>query len=108
VRIQTVETAEVPLLEPSHAFFLRENLKLRLLSARIALLQRDQNVYGSDLAAAGQWLERFYDTNDPKLGHALSVVRELGELKIGVEVPDISASLNAVRDYKLTREKGTP
>ena len=105
VRIQTVDKPEVPLLEPAQAFFLRENLKLRLLSARIALLQRDEKTYRSDLQAARLWLERFYDTRDRNLAPALTALRQVSEVKIGIEVPDINASLSAVRDYKLTREK---
>ena len=105
VRIQTVDTPEVPLLDPSQVFFLRENLKLRLLSARIALLQRDEKTYRSDLQAARQWLERFYDTRDRNLAPALTALRQLAEVRIGIDAPDINASLSAVRDYKLTREK---
>ena len=107
VRIQTVDKPEVPLLEPSQAFFLRENLKLRLLSARVALLQRDEKTYRSDLQAARQWLERYYDTRDRNLAPALTALRQLGEVKIGISAPDINASMSAVRDYKLTREKAT-
>ena len=86
---------------------MRENLKLRLLSARIALLQRDEKTYRADLQSARKWLERFYDTRDPNLASTLSAMRQLSEVQIGVDVPDISASLNAVRDYKLTRETMT-
>ncbi|MCC6532204.1 MAG: uroporphyrinogen-III C-methyltransferase [Burkholderiales bacterium] len=105
VRIQTLDQAEVPLVDPGQAFFLRENLKLRLLSARIALLQRDAKSYRSDLQAARQWLERFYDTRDPNLAAALAMLRQLAETDVAIALPDINASLSAVRDYKLTREK---
>jgi hypothetical protein len=37
----------------------------------------------------------------------LSTIGQLTEVEIGVDLPDISASLNAVRDYKLTRETMT-
>ena len=107
VRIQTEDQPEVPLIEPTHAFFLRENLKLRLLSARIALLQRDEQTYRTDLQVAREWLERYYDTRDPKLVSILSGIGQLSEVQIGVDVPDINASLNAVRDYKLTHETTT-
>ncbi len=106
VRIQTVDRPEVPLVDPGQEFFLRENLKLRLLSARLALLQRDEKTYRSDLQAARQWVERFYETRDRNLATTLAGLRQLSEVDIGVDVPDISASLAAVRDYKLTREKG--
>jgi len=105
VRIQTVERADVPLLDPGQAFFLRENLKLRLLSARLALLQRDAKTYRQDLAFATGWLERFYDTGDRTTAAALNALRQLAQVDVAIEAPDISASLNAVRDYRLTRER---
>jgi uroporphyrin-3 C-methyltransferase len=105
VRIQTVDRPDLPLIDPGQEFFLRENLKLRLLSARIALLQRDGKTYRADLLAARQWVERFYDTRDRNLTATLTTLRQLSEVDIGIAVPDINASLNAVRAYKLTREK---
>ncbi len=106
VRIQSVERPEVPLVDPGQEFFLRENLELRLLSARMALLQRDGKSYRQDLRAALTWVERFYDTRSPALAGALGTLRQLAQVDVGIEVPDINASLNAVRDYKLTRERG--
>jgi uncharacterized protein HemX len=37
---------------------------------------------------------------------ALASLKQLAEIDVGIAVPDINASLNAVRDYKLTRDKG--
>jgi uroporphyrin-3 C-methyltransferase len=106
VRIQTLERPEVPLVDPGQEFFLRENLKLRLLSARIALLQRDGKSYRNDLAEALQWVQRFYDTRNPGLAGAVATLKQLAQVDVAIDVPDIDASLNAVRDYKLTRDKG--
>jgi len=49
VRIQNMENPDAPLLSPTQAYFLRENLRLRLLSARIALLRHDEVTYKADL-----------------------------------------------------------
>lgn len=106
VRIQSVDRPEPPLLDPGQAFFLRENLKLRLLSARIALVQRDAKTYRNDLEAARQWIERYFDRRDRDVAAALASLKTLAEVDVGIAVPDINASLNAVRDYKLTRDKG--
>jgi uroporphyrin-3 C-methyltransferase len=106
VRIQNIERPEPPLLDPGQAFFLRENVKLRLLSARIALIQRDAKTYRSDLLASRQWIERHYDPRDRSVAAALASLKQLAEIDVGIAVPDINASLNAVRDYKLTRDKG--
>jgi uroporphyrin-3 C-methyltransferase len=106
VRIQNVDRPEVPLVDPGQEYFLRENLKLRLLSARIALLQRDGRTYRNDLAEALQWVERFYDTRNASLAAPIATLKQLAQVDVGIDVPDIDASLNAVRDYKLTREQG--
>ena len=42
VRIEVSDRAAAPLLLPAQQYFLRENLRLRLLSARVALLSRDE------------------------------------------------------------------
>jgi uroporphyrin-3 C-methyltransferase len=105
VRIQTVERADVPLVDPGQAYFLRENLKLRLLSARLALLQRDARTYRNDLTQAVQWLERYYDTRDRDTAAVLATLKQLAQVDVAVDVPDIAPSLNAVRDYKLTRDR---
>src|SRR3974377_35339 len=62
VRIENVARPEAPLLTPPQQFFLRENLKLRLLSARFDLLFRDQANFRADLTAADAWLDKYFDT----------------------------------------------
>jgi uroporphyrin-3 C-methyltransferase len=104
VRLQKLDKTEVPLLAPEEAYFARENLKLRLLSARIALLQRDQAVYRADIRAAREWLDRYFDTQSKPVTSMLATLRELAESPVNIEVPDISGSLEAVRNYKIARD----
>ena len=66
VRVSRVEQPEAMLLAPEHAFFLRENLKLRLLNARAALLSRQFSAAQADLAVAGEALRRYFDTGSRK------------------------------------------
>lgn len=105
VRIQNMENPEAPLLAPSQAYFLRENLRLRLLSARIALLRHDETTYKADLKAADTWLRRYFDIKAKSTQVALGVMKQLTGGPVSIEMPDISASLNAVRNYKLVRER---
>jgi uroporphyrin-III C-methyltransferase len=104
VRVQHLEKAEAPLLSPEQSYFLRENLKLRLLSARLALLTRDEASYKADLDAAQKWLERYFDTRAKPVENAGTTLRQLAENSISIAVPDISASLEAAREAKATRE----
>ena len=105
IRIQNVEKPEVPLLSPDQAFFLRENLKLRLLGARLALLAHDEASFKADLKAASGWLTRYYDGSDKTVASAQSTLKQLTQADIGIQLPDISASLDAARNSKLVRER---
>lgn len=105
VRIQNMEKPELPLLPPSQAYFLRENLKLRLLAARVALLQHNEASYKTDLKAAEDWVNRHFDAKDKATRSALTTLRQLAQTRVSIELPDISASLNVLRTFKLGREK---
>jgi uroporphyrin-3 C-methyltransferase len=105
VRVQNMDRAEVPLLAPSQTFFLRENLKLRLLGARLALLSRDQTSFKADLKASREWVTKYYDTREKAVGNTLATLRNLHESDINIEMPDISATLDAVRNLRLARER---
>ncbi|HUF80236.1 MAG TPA: uroporphyrinogen-III C-methyltransferase [Burkholderiales bacterium] len=105
VRVQHMEGPDVPLLAPAQAYFLRENLKLRLLGARLALLSRDPESYKADLKAARDWLNRYYDTRSEPVAQALGTLRNLHEAPASIEAPDIDATLEAVRTARVTRER---
>lgn len=106
IRIQRTEREEMPLLSPSQTFFVRENLRLRLMSARVALLAHDGDSFRADTRDAVEWLQRYFDTSDRKVLQALTMLKQLAANEITVEVPDIASSLEAVRSAKLVREKG--
>ncbi len=100
VRIRDVENADPVLLNPSQAFFLRENLKLRLLNARIALLQRNEALFRQDLALANQWLVRYFDVRSRAGAGAVASLNALVASAVSIELPTLADSLNAVRNYK--------
>jgi uroporphyrin-3 C-methyltransferase len=106
VRIQRIDRDEVPLVSPSQAFFLRENLRLRLMSARVALLAHGEDSFKADTRGALDWLTRYFDTKDRKVGQALATLKQLTAAEVTIDVPDISGSLEAVRTAKLVRERG--
>ena len=105
VRIERVDRPEPPLLAPDQTFFLRENIKLRLLTARIALLQHDEASYRNDLEAAEKWLNSHFDQREPATQNALRTLEQLSANDISIQLPDISDSLALVSKYKLTLER---
>lgn len=104
VRVQHAEKADLPLLAPEQVFFLRENLKLRLLAARHALIARDEKSYKADLKAAEDWLNRYYDPENRGVASAATSLRQLSAREIEFEVPDISETLAQARRLKLPPE----
>jgi uroporphyrin-3 C-methyltransferase len=105
VRIENTHQDELPLLSPTQSFFLRENLKLRLLSARLALLSRDEASFRHDIKAAQEWVKLYFDVNSAEGTRAISTLQKLNASSIKIELPDISGSLEAVRHYRASREK---
>ncbi|AXK38809.1 uroporphyrinogen-III C-methyltransferase [Crenobacter cavernae] len=98
VRIRRMDKPEALLLSPEQGFFLRENLKLRLLDARLALTQRDGNTWRADLTAANTYVERYFDRDAPSTRQWLSGLAELDNAPLDVKLPDLTASLKAARD----------
>ena len=100
VRIRTVGSPEALLLSPGQAFFARENLKLRLLNARLALLSRNDAAFRSDLAEADRALSRYFDMRARQTQAGREQIRELQESVLNIEMPTLSHSLNAVRQSR--------
>ncbi len=107
VRIENTHKDELPLLSPTQTFFLRENLKMRLLSARIALLSRDETSFKHDLKSAQEWVKLYFDTKSEDGAQAISTLQKLSASNIKIDMPDVSGSLEAVRYYRASREKAT-
>lgn len=106
IRLERIDRPEPPLLAPEQDFFLRENLKLRLLTARIALLQHDESSYRADLKTAEQWLKNYFDLRENATKNALATIQQLSSSNIVIELPDISDSLGLVNKYKITLDHG--
>ncbi|WP_222428692.1 uroporphyrinogen-III C-methyltransferase [Denitratisoma sp. DHT3] len=105
VRIERVDQVDPGLLAPSQTFFLRENLKLRLVNARLSLLSRDARSFREDMRQSGIWLNHYFDGRARPVQHALDTVRSLGEMDIAKDLPSLNETLDAVRNFKLSRSR---
>ncbi len=105
VVVRRVDRPEPPLLPPSQAYFLRENLRLRLLNARLSLLIRDEAGYREDLRAAQAWIRRYFDPRAKHTADALAQLKQLSSTTLSFEMPTITESLEAVRGFKSRRER---
>ncbi len=105
VRIREIAPSEAALLAPAQSFFLRENLKLRLLAARVALLARDERSFRDDIRASQAWIGKYFDAKARVNVNALATLKLLAESPVSISPPDINASLAAARSARAAREK---
>ena len=105
MRIENTGKTEIPLLPPSQEFFLRENLRLHLVSARLALLSRDEGSFKLSLKSAQNWTTRYFDGKSEVVIQMSEGLKKLAGSDISIQLPDINPSVQAVRNYRLTRER---
>ena len=108
IRIRSMDTPEPPLLAPSQAYFLRENLKLRLLNARLALAMRDEAGFREDVRVSQAWVNRYFDARSKPAAAFSGQLKQLGATSFTFELPTLAESLEAVRGFKARRERGAP
>jgi uroporphyrin-3 C-methyltransferase len=96
VRVTRIDQPEAMLVAPEQAFFLRANLKLRLLNARLALLSRQFDTAQSDLRDAQAALERYFDRGSRRVVSASEQVRQITAQARLVSVPRPDATLAAI------------
>lgn len=104
VRIERLDATAPALLAPREVFFLRENLRLRLLAARIALLTRDGRSFRHDLVEARSWLNTHFDRRAPTVQASLKTLDEIARLDLLQPPPDLDETLAALRRLQRARD----
>jgi uroporphyrin-III C-methyltransferase len=96
VRVSRIEQPEAALLSPEQSFFLRENLKLRLLNARLGLLARQLDASRADLSAAAAMIRKYFDPGSRRTQAANAVLLQMqGQMKT-LELPRVDDTLAAL------------
>jgi uroporphyrin-3 C-methyltransferase len=93
VRVSRVDQPEAVLLAPDHAFFLRENMKLKLLNARLGLLSRQTDAARADVLAAQAALRKYFDPAARKTQAAAVLLQQVQSQLRAVELPRIDETL---------------
>ena len=96
VRVTRIDHPDAVLMTPDQSFFLKENLKLRLLNARLALLSRQFETAQSDLRLASAAIDRYFDRSSRRTGLATELIRQVAEQARQGGVPRPDDTLAAV------------
>ena len=99
IRIRDVTNPDALLLSPSQGYFAKENVKLRLLNARLALLSRSETPFRSDMIAAQDEIARYFDTRAKQTQTVQALLRQIQNSNVSIEMPSLAESLNAVRNF---------
>ncbi len=86
-----------PLLPPDQAFFLYQNLQLKLESARLSALQRDTAGFRASVAGARRWLQEYFAAGDAQVAAAVKELAALEREQFDWTLPDVTGSLNLLR-----------
>ena len=106
VRIESSDRPAAPLLPPTQQYFLRENLRLRLLGARIALQNHDDASFRADVAASDALLKQYFDTRTKPVQSVQAALKLLAATPATSAMPSLTRSLEAVRSLRVAQERG--
>ena len=98
------DSGKSPLLTPDQRALLRQNLRLKLETARIALLNRDTQVFQNSLQTTRNWVTTYFPESTSRQNMLDSLARLEGT-ELSPALPEISASLQALRNWS-TRQRG--
>ena len=96
--IRNMEHQVKPLPAPDQIYYLKQNLRLMLEQAGLALLEKDQQVYLQSLNKAEQWVKDYFLSQEPATKAMLKNLEDLKSERIDPPLPDISESLRLLRN----------
>ncbi|HDR1059768.1 uroporphyrinogen-III C-methyltransferase [Pasteurella multocida] len=96
IRITPRNTSDKVLLAPNQDIYLRENIRLRLQIAIMAVPRQQDELYKQSLETVASWIRSYFDTNSEVAQNFLKTLDELAEQSIYVDVPTQLQSLNAL------------
>ncbi|MBR9867657.1 MAG: heme biosynthesis protein [Oceanospirillales bacterium] len=88
-----------PLLSPQQSYYLQQNLHLMLEQAQLSLLQRKPQSYLSSLTKAQEWVGTYFEQNHSNTQALLKALKDLEQIEVAPQMPDISGSLTALKSY---------
>ncbi|MFU2080354.1 uroporphyrinogen-III C-methyltransferase [Avibacterium endocarditidis] len=94
IRVTPKNADSRALLAPNQDIYLRENIRLRLQLAIMAVPRQQNDLYKQSLETVASWVRSYFDTNTEVAKTFLNEVDELAEQSIYVDVPTQLSSLN--------------
>ncbi len=103
VQVRRHQQPTEPLLAPQQAWFLYQNLQLKLEQARLAVLKQNTAVFAQSLEEVSQWLNRYFEAESAAVSSMQETVRNLRTIELQPTIPDVSGSLRELRSMMNAR-----
>ena len=87
------------LLLPGEEYFLTQNLRLELESARLSVLRADSGNLRASVVLIQSWLRQYFDTNDSAVINVMETLDRMQAIELQPALPDISSSVETLRAY---------
>jgi len=97
VQVRRHQQPTEPLLPPQQAWFLYQNLQLKLEQARLAVLKQKTAVFVQSLEEASQWLSSYFEAESAAVVNMQKTVESLRTIELQPTIPDVSGSLRELR-----------
>ena len=107
VQVRRHQQATEPLLPPNQAWFLYQNLQLKLEQARLAALQKNTALFAQSIDEVSQWLNNYFEVGSPLVANTLAALNKLRNIELQPPVPDVSGSLRELRSVMNARSMET-
>jgi len=97
VQVRRHQQPTEPLLAPQQAWFLYQNLQLKLEQARLAVLKQNTAVFAQSLEEVSQWLSSYFEAESAAVISMQETVKHLRTVELQPTIPDVSGSLRELR-----------
>ncbi len=109
VVVRRMDESVKPLLSPDQSAYARLNLQLMLEEAEMAVLRGNQPLYERALAKAQAAIADWYDSSNQRVGALSRTLDELSKNNVAPDLPDISKSLDLLKERlagRLNKDNG--
>lgn len=96
IKIEKINDSGTSLLSPSQIHLLKENIRLQLMQARLALLIRDEGNFRTAVKTAIDWVQQYFNTEAQSVRDALGELERLASINIGSQLPNLGEILEIV------------
>lgn len=96
IAVRRVDDPHALLMSPDQATRFRENLRLRIMTAQLALMMRQPNVWATETANLVRSIESRFDQQSAESRRALKIARDMSDTDIDVRLPTVDNSLGAI------------